>query len=138
MGVEGIEMRISLLSIPLLLAAFQPAPLRSQSGMPLIHSVEPASGKTGDVLVAHGASLGQDSVAALYLTDRKNDYKVVVIEQTAESIRFRIPSEAAPGRFALMVLTRGSDARLIEQPVKITVEGETTSATVSPLPGKHG
>lgn len=93
-------------------------------------SVEPASGKVGDVLVAQGTNLDRDTVAALYLTDGTTDIKVAIIEQSATSIQFRIPPEAKPGRFALMVLTKGKDPKLIEEPVRITVEPETTSSTV--------
>ena len=123
-------MRISLLSIPLLIA-LAPANLQSQDGMPLISSVEPASGKVGDVLSIQGANLGQDNVAALYLTDGNTDLKVVMIEQTSTSIKFRIPSEAKPGRFAPVVLTKGKNPRLIEQPVKMTVEPETAASMIS-------
>jgi len=125
-------MRISLLSIPLLVALALPANLQSQAGMPWISAVEPASGKVGDVLAIQGVNLGQDNVATLYLTDGKTDLKVLMIEQTATSIRFRIPPEAKPGRFGLMVLTKGNVPKLIEEPVKITVESETTE---SRLPG---
>lgn len=124
-------MRISLLSIPLLFVLALPANLHAQSGMPLISSVEPASGKVGDVLSIQGVNLGPDNVAALYLTDGNADLKVPVIEQTSTSIRFKIPSEAKPGRFALMVLTKGKDPKLMEQPVKINVEPETASSTTS-------
>ena len=44
--------------------------------MPMMRSVEPTSGKIGDVLVIEGENLGQDSVAALYVTDGKTDIKV--------------------------------------------------------------
>jgi len=122
-------MRISLLSIPLLVALALPANLQSQAGMPWISAVEPASGKVGDVLSIQGVNLGQDSVAALYLTDGNTDLKVLMIEQTSTSIRFRIPPEAKPGRFALMVLTKGNVPKLIEEPVKITVESASTEST---------
>jgi len=94
----------------------------SQPRMPLITSVEPDSGRIGDELTAKGNDLGSDSVAALYLTDGKIDLKAPVLEQKATSIRFRIPVGAKPGRFALMVLTTGIEPKLLEQPVKITVE----------------
>jgi hypothetical protein len=129
--MEGIEMRISLLSIPLLIALALPANLQSQDGMPLMSSVEPASGKVGDVLSIQGANLGQDNVAALYLTDGNTDLKVLIIEQTPTSIKFRIPPEAKPGRYAPMVLTNGKNPKLIEQPVKMTVEPETAASTTS-------
>jgi len=124
-------MRISLLSIPLLFALALPANSQPQGGLPTISSVEPASGKGGDVLSIQGANLGQDTIAQLYLTDGKTDLKVQMIEQTSTSIRFRIPPEARPGRFALMVLTKGKDPKLIELPVKIVVEPETTGSTGS-------
>ena len=122
-------MGISLLSIPLLFALSLPANSPPQAGLPTISSVEPASGKVGDLLSIQGANLGQDTVAELYLTDGKTDLKVHMIEQTSTSIRFRIPPEARPGRFALMVLTKGKDPKLIELPVKIVVEPETTGST---------
>jgi hypothetical protein len=108
------------LSIPLLLAF-------AQAPMPIMSSVEPASARVGDVLVIHGDHLGSDSVAALYLTDGKIDVKVPVLEQTATTLRFKIPPEVKPGRVALMVLTREAVPKLIEQPVKITIEPETTN-----------
>jgi hypothetical protein len=129
-------MRISAISIPLLFALAQPAGLSPQAGMPMMRSVEPTSGKIGDVLVIQGENLGQESVAGLYLTDGKIDIKAPIIEQTATSIKFRIPSEAKPGRLALMVLTKDKPPRLIEEPVKITVEPETISSTIRP-PGNE-
>jgi hypothetical protein len=123
-------MRISAISISLLFALAPPAGLPFQAGMPIMRSVEPASGKIGDVLVIEGENLGQESVAALYLTDGKTDVKVPIIEQTGTSIKFRIPLEAKPGRLALMVLTKDKPPRLIEEPVKITVEPETTSSSI--------
>ncbi len=124
-------MRLSLLSIPLLVALALPANSQSQAGMPLMRSVEPASGRVGDVLTVEGANLGQDSVAALYLTDGKADWKVPIIQQVDTSIKFKVPPEAKPGRFALMVLTKEKQPKLIEQPVKVVVEG-ADATTPSP------
>ncbi len=98
-------------------------PLLSQEpAAPRFSSVEPASGKAGDLLTATGANLGKGSIAELYLTDGKNDIKVPMTEQAEESIKFKIPAAAKPGRYSLMVLTTGQNARLIEQPVKVTVD----------------
>jgi hypothetical protein len=60
-------------------------------------------------------------VDKVYLTDGKNDFQVEVTEQTATAIKFKIPAKAA-GRLALMVLTTGKDAKLIEQPVKVEIQ----------------
>ena len=120
-------MRISAIAIPLLVALALPARAQSDSVLPTMSSVEPASGKVGDVLVVEGTNLGSDTVAVLYLTDGKADVKVIIVEQTATSIRFKIPPEAKPGRVALMVLTKGSKPTLIEEPVKLTVEPGVTT-----------
>jgi len=117
-------MRISLLSIALLLAVTAPAFPQDQAPAPLMNTVDPASARVGDVLTAQGAGLGQNEVTALYLTNGQLDTKVMIIEQTSTSIKFRIPPNAKAGRFALMVLTAGKNGKLIEEPVKVTVEPE--------------
>jgi hypothetical protein len=45
-----------------------------------------------------------------------------VTEQAATAIKFKVPEKVTPGRFALMVLTGGKEPKLIEQPVKVTIE----------------
>jgi len=89
--------------------------------MPRMSTVEPTSGKTGDVVAVMGENLDKDNVAKVYLTDGKNDTPVEVTEQTATSIKFKIPT-AKPGRLALMILTTGKEPKYIEQPVKVTIE----------------
>lgn len=120
-------MRRLVLSILAILVLALPAiPQSSMS------SVEPASGKVGDLLTIRGTNLGPNNVSALYLTDGTTDIKVAIVEQAAEFIRFKIPSQAKAGRFALMILTgTGSDQRLVEQPIKITVLPDRTGPTVS-------
>jgi hypothetical protein len=93
----------------------------AQQAMPRMASVEPDSGKAGDVIVVTGENLQKDSVAKVFLTDGKNDTQVEITEQTATSIKFKIPEKTANGRLALMVLTSGKDAKYIEQPVKVSI-----------------
>ncbi len=116
-------MRKSDLIPALVLAVATMMPLRAQHDMPLLTEVAPDTGTYGDVLTVTGQNLDRATVAALYLTDGKNDIKVVIVEQSATSIKFKIPAGMKPGRFALMILTPGKDAKFIEEPVKITVEG---------------
>ena len=94
----------------------------AQSAMPRMASVEPQNGKVGDELVVTGENLQKDAVAKLYLTDGTNDVQVEISEQTATAIKFKIPAKAKPGRVALMILTAGKEPKLIEQPVKVTVD----------------
>jgi hypothetical protein len=94
----------------------------AQTAMPRMASVEPMNGKVGDVLVVTGENLTKDSVAKVFLTDGTIDTLVDVTEQNATTIKFKIPEKAKPGRLALMVLTAGKEPKLIEQPVKVTID----------------
>lgn len=93
----------------------------AQQAMPRMSTVEPGSGKAGDVVTVAGENLQKDAVAKVYLTDGKNDTEVQIVEQNATAIKFKIPAKVT-GRLALMVLTAGKDAKLMEQPVKVQIE----------------
>ena len=120
-------MGISLVSVSLLFAVALAASPQSPSGTPIMSSVEPGLAKVGEVLVAKGVNLDAANVAELYLTDGQIDLKVAMIEQTATTIRFKVPPEAKPGHYSLMVLTKSITPRLMEQPVKLDVVPETAS-----------
>ena len=109
---------LTFIALALLLTAARPA----QAPMPRLTSVEPASGKAGDVLAANGENLQKPNVVELFLTDGKNDQKMVIVEQTPTAIKFRVPTNTKPGRFALMILTGGKEPKLLEQPVKVDIE----------------
>ena len=93
---------------------------------PFMRTVEPASVKVGDLFTVSGDALEKTRVAALYLTDGKNDYKVEIVSQEATSIRARVTAKTPLGRYALMVLLAGPDPKYIEQPVHLTVMGEVS------------
>ncbi len=112
-------MRLSF-AVPLFLAAC--FAVYGQQAMPRMTTVDPGNGKAGDVITVSGENLEKNQVAKVYLTDGKNDVVVEVTEQAPTTIKFKIPAKAAPGRFALMLLTTGKEPKLIEQPVKLTVE----------------
>ena len=94
----------------------------AQQALPRMTTVEPANGKAGDVLTVAGENLDKPAVTKLFLTDGKNDLEVEMTEQTATAIKFKIPAGAKAGRFSLMILTGGKDAKYIEQPVRLTVD----------------
>ena len=114
-------MRIYPLLLALLLALGFSSRLLAQSPIPQMQTVEPASGKSGDILTVTGANLGTDIVSALYLTDGKVDTKVEITQQSATEIKFKVPASRT-GRLALMVLTKGAAPKLIEEPVKVVIE----------------
>ena len=108
-------------SIIRILLAVASIALFAQQPLPRMTSVEPGNGKAGDVLVVAGENLTKAQVTKVYLTDGKNDIEVQVTEQTATSLKFKVPAKAK-GRLALMIETPGKDAKQIEQPVKVTIE----------------
>lgn len=112
-------MRLSF-AVPLFLAAGLAA--FAQQAMPRMNTVDPGNGKAGDEITVAGENLEKAQVSKVYLTDGKNDVLVDVTEQSATTLKFKIPSKATSGRFALMLLTTGKEPKLIEQPVKLTVD----------------
>src|SRR6516164_7999636 len=97
--------------------------VQAQEGTPRMVSVDPPSGKKGDVIAVTGENLQKAQVDKVFLTDGKNDTPVEVTEQTATTIKFKIPEKVATGgRLSVMILTAGKDAKYIEQPVKVMIE----------------
>jgi hypothetical protein len=118
-------MKLSLLVSLLLAASFA---VFAQAGNPRMTSVDPDSGKRGDVITVTGENLGKDHVAKLYLTDGgdgKNDVELQITEQTDTTIKFKLPAKSVGGRLALMILTAAKPQQLIEQPVKVTIDDGT-------------
>ena len=115
-------MKLSLF-VSLLLAASFAAYAQSAT------SVDPDTGKRGDIITITGENLSKTLVAKVYLTDGgdgKGDIEVQITEQTDTTIKFKIPVKAAPGqRLALMILTATKPAQLIEQPVKVSIDDGT-------------
>ena len=122
-------MRITLVLSLLCLAGAASLPAQ----VPVMHDVQPDSGKIGSVLRVHGFFLGKARVDEVYLTDHTFDMKVKVLDQTDDYIEFRIPPFVKPGRLELLVKTTGKEPMLLEQPVYINIEEpkekETLEAT---------
>jgi len=93
-------------------------------GVPKMTMVTPDSGKSGDTMKVDGEFLDKQHVAEVYITDGTTDWKVQIVKQASAQIEFKIPPNVKPGRFFLMVLTTGPDPKLIEEPVRVTIEGE--------------
>lgn len=90
--------------------------------VPVMNQVVPDSGKIGSVLTIRGAFLDKTKVDEVYLSDHTFDMKVKVLAQTGDSIAFRIPPFAKPGRLQLVLKTTGNEPEILEQPVYVTVE----------------
>ena len=83
-------------------------------------SVDPTTAKVGDVVTVNGDGIDKSNVDMLYLTDGKTDIKVEVTEQSAKSMKFKVPESAKAHRWAIMVHT--TKDQLIEEPVRVTIE----------------
>jgi hypothetical protein len=108
------------------------APLFAQvpkDQVPQMQNVEPKNGKIGSVLKATGLHLGKTKVEEVYLTDHTFDMMVKVLDQTDNSIQFRIPPSVKPGKLQLLVKTAGKEPVLLEEPVYITVDEEKDKDT---------
>jgi len=89
---------------------------------PAMRKVVPDSGVIGSVLKIEGVALGKSKIDEVYLSDHTFDLKVKVLNQTDDSIEFRIPPFAKPGRLQLVFKTADKEPLIMEQPVYVTVE----------------
>jgi hypothetical protein len=112
-------MKVSFVALPIIVACF--AVYAQQAVVPSVEAVDPPNGKVGTVITATGQNLQKAEVAKVYLTDGKNDIQVDVTEQTATSIKFKIPEKAA-GRLSLMFLTADKEPKLMELPFKVAID----------------
>jgi hypothetical protein len=122
---EDIEMRLSfrLFLIILALAIAAPPLLYAQEVIPRFMTVEPMSGKVGTEILIKGENLGKAYIAELYFTDGTHDIKTPILEETDTTIKCKIPDGVKTGvRYRLMLLTRGKEPKLIEQPVRVEIE----------------
>ncbi len=111
------------LALSMVLGAVAVPPLMAQDAIPRLTTVEPSSGKVGTEIVVTGENLDKNVVAKLYLTDGTNDIELAITEQAATTIKTKIPAKAQVGeRYKLMILTKGKEPKLIEQPVRFEVE----------------
>ena len=113
-----------------LIALVVPVLLWAQSPMPRCTTVEPDTAKVGDIVTVNGENLGKDFVAEIYLTTGRQDFRMEMTEQTDAAIKCKIPATMKPGSYAVLVLTKGKEPKLIQQPVRVEVEeaGATTPA----------
>jgi hypothetical protein len=84
-------------------------------------AVTPESGKASAEYATTGENLDKDAVKELYLTNGKDDIKLEIVAQKADSIQFKVPGNTKPARYTLMILT-ADGKQFMEQPVKLTIE----------------
>src|ERR1700683_5315115 len=95
------------------------AALLAFQGQPRCTAVDPDTAKTGDTVNATCENVNKSTVADMFLTDGKDDTKVVM-EHVEDKIKFQVP-RSKPGRYHIAFLT-ANKASMIEEPVALTVE----------------
>ncbi len=96
---------------------------------PQMNTLSTKTAKPGDLFTINGVGLNSSKIDEIYLTDHKFDMKVKVIEQKETSLTLRVPPFAKPGRMQVLVLTKGDDPKLLEQPLYILIEDATTEVS---------
>jgi IPT/TIG domain-containing protein len=99
------------------LLAFPARPLLAQ-GSPTVTAVDPQSGSANDTITLTGENLDKAHVAAVFLSDDKDDHKAAIITQAADKITIKVPAVKAGG---YNVSIQAGNAILIE-PVRFTVQ----------------
>lgn len=95
---------------------------------PRLVGVDPAGCAPGGEAAAQGQNLDAENVTKLFLTAGGNDIELEIVEQSADSITFKVPDGTAHGAYNLMVQTGGPTPALMEQPIQLEVADEATLA----------
>ena len=88
---------------------------------PILRAVDPDSVKAGEVATVSGENLDKSRVSELYMTNGTVDVKVPIVEQTATTIKFKVPEKVAAGRYNMMVMLVSDPPKLIEEPARVNV-----------------
>ena len=111
------------LAVLLLAAAVSVTPLlfaqtAQQAAPPHIDSADPTMGKVDETVTLMGQNLGKSSVAAVFLSDDKTDYKADVMDQEDAKIIFKVPKVKAGG-YNVSVQVNNT---IYLEPVRFTVQ----------------
>jgi hypothetical protein len=85
---------------------------------PQVTGVDPEMGKVNDTVTVSGSNLGKATVSSVYLSDEKNDYKAVIVDQSDAKITMKVPQVKA-GDYNISVQVGD---KLFIKPVKFKVE----------------
>lgn len=94
------------------------SPRLFSQGAPKVSGVDPTSGKVNDSVTVSGANLAKDSVAAVFLSDDKSDFKAVIVQQTADKIVMKVP-QVKPGSYNISIQVGNG---ILIEPIRMTVE----------------
>jgi hypothetical protein len=110
--------KIVFAALAILCAALLIAPHIFAQNAPHVSGVDPESGKVSDNVTVSGDNLGKDSVAGVFLSDDKNDYKATLVNQAANKIVMKVP-EVKAGAYNVSIQVGD---KILILPVKFKVE----------------
>ena len=105
-------------SLALLVAILLASTLAFPQTSPKITGVDPEMGKVNDNITVSGANLAKDSVAAIFLSDDKMDYKATIVQQGADKIVMKVP-QVKPGSYNVSIQVGNG---ILIEPVRFTVQ----------------
>ena len=111
--------RKGCIGLALLAAAVLLSPMILAQGNAQVTSVDPPSGKVNDSVTVTGENLGKESVSAVFLSDDKDDFKAIVVSQSADKIVLKIP-QVKSGTYHISVQVGD---KILIKPIRFTVEG---------------
>lgn len=103
------------------LAIALPLLARDNAPTPLMRTADPRVAVAGDIVTVTGDYLSKDLVLEVYLSDRTVNTKVTILEQSATTLKFRVPS-VKPGKYWFVVLANAAEPVLLEEPCGLIVE----------------
>jgi hypothetical protein len=112
-------MRKRLIFLLALLAAL--ASTAFAQSVPVVDSIDHAAASVGEVITAVGVNLDKAKVADVFLTDGITDTQVILLEQKPGSLKFKIPKNAMPGLYNIMLQTTQDPPMLLVQPVRCEI-----------------
>jgi hypothetical protein len=83
--------------------------------LPVMKAINPTVATVGQLVTITGDNLGK-RLAAVYLTDGKNDFKLTLLEKSETTLKVKIPAGTPQGHFRLMALTSDDPGLFVEQP----------------------
>ena len=90
----------------------------SAQAPPRVSSVDPAMGKVNESITVTGENLDKTSVAGVFLSDDKLDYKAAIVDQEATKVVIKIPQVKAGGyNISIQIGTQ-----VFIEPVRFTVQ----------------
>ena len=116
---SGRRHKLSKISFVVGMLVLFAAPHLTAQNSPKVNMVDPAEGKVNDSVTLTGQNLGKDSVSAVFLSDDKDDFKAILVEQESAKIVLKVPQVKSGGYH---ISIQEGDKILI-LPLRFTVQG---------------